>query len=263
MSLGPEIDGAHPFGVVHAGQCRNNDSRRETVIRRQVGVVDPQCEKRIRVQDLVGLQGGAVETRRGVPPNARMRISARVHPPARPGPAAAPRSTSRWSTIPRRRRSAGGRCAASARPASARSSTIGLGPPVRVRRHRSPVRSGVIRAAAAVRLTAKSFGPVPRLSPRGSSSAAWRVNPPMVWPAVITAMNTAPPPTSARAPRRLIVAGPGSAAASPSGSYGSARVSSRLVRNTFRIDIDRSPAHMRGILMVMWITKPTMKTQAP
>ena len=89
----------------------------------------------------------------------------------------------------------------------ARSSTTGAGPPVSVRRQRSPVRSGVIRAAAAVRLTWKSLGPSPRVRPRGSSSAAWRVNPPRVWPAVITAMNNAPPPTSARAPRRLIVGG--------------------------------------------------------
>jgi hypothetical protein len=31
----------------------------------------------------------------------------------------------------------------------------------------------------------------------------------------------------------------------------------------FRIDIERSPVHMRGILIAMWTTKPAMKTQAP
>ena len=96
---------------------------------------------------------------------------------------------------------------------------------VRVSRQFAPVSAGVIAADAAVLLTSKSLGPSPRLRPRGNSSAARRVKPPSVWPAVSTATNSAPPPTSASAPRRLTVGAAGSAATSPSTSGGSGRVS--------------------------------------
>ena len=72
-------------------------------------------------------------------------------------------------------------------------------------------------AAAAVRLTSKSFGPSPRLRPRGSNRAARRVTPPTVCPAVSTATNKAPAPTSPSAPRRLTVGGDGSAGHQPIG----------------------------------------------
>src|SRR5271166_999432 len=110
----------------------------------------------------------------------------------------------------------------------------------------APVLAGVIAAAAAVLLTWKSLGPVPRLRPRGNRNAARRLKPPSVWPAVSTATNNAPPPTSASAPRRLIVGGAGSAATSPSASGGSGRVSAREVRNTVRSDWERRPVIILG-----------------
>ncbi|GAB4595724.1 hypothetical protein MOKP4_20420 [Mycobacterium avium subsp. hominissuis] len=92
---------------------------------------------------------------------------------------------------------------------------------------------------------------------RSGAAAEW------VWPAVISARNSAPPPTSANAPRRLIVAGPGSAAASPPGRQGSGSVSAAGVRRTARIDIERSPAHIRRPLIVTCMRNPMTNTQAP
>ena len=130
-------------------------------------------------------------------------------------------------------------------------------------RQLAPISAGFIAAAAAVLLTWKSLGPSPRVRPRGNNSAARRVKPPSVWPAVSTATNSAPPPTSASAPRRLTVGGAGSVATSPSTSGGSGRVSAREVRSTLRNDKDRTPVTILGNLISTWTTKPAMKTHAP
>ena len=232
MSARPEIDRADPLGVVHAGQRRNDDPRRESVVGRQVCVVDSKREKRIRVH----APGCPAGWRRL---NAPRRSTDRTNADAGFGtPASRARRRSgtpvHVSVVDQPSTQAMGSRAVCCVIAvsAARSSTTFDGPPVRVSRHRSPVSSGVMPAANAVRLTWKSFGPSPRVRPRGSSSAAMRVKPPMVCPAVITAMNSAPPPTSASAPRRLIVAAAGFSATRPSGSYGSGTVLLRLVRNT-------------------------------
>ena len=63
------------------------------------------------------------------------------------------------------------------------------------------------------------------------------------------------------AKRRKQFGSPGSQTAP--GARGSATVSARLVRSTFRIDIERRPVHILGILIAMWTTNPAMNTHAP
>ena len=84
-------------------------------------------------------------------------------------------------------------------------------------------------AAAAVRLIGKSS------RPRGSSTARSRSGPPIVWPAVIVATNSAPPPTSANAPRLLIVGGAGSVATRPSSTGSGAVVGTRSSARSDRV----------------------------
>ena len=77
-----------PFGVVHSGKRGNDDPRRVTVIQREVGSIDLQRQRRVGVQDLVGLQDRVIE---GAEP-------LREDTMAEPGcgrPAAAARSASR------------------------------------------------------------------------------------------------------------------------------------------------------------------------
>ena len=96
---------------------------------------------------------------------------------------------------------------------AARESSRGSAPPDSCSRHAAPTIAGVTRASLAVLLTGNVL---PR--PRGASSATDRNGPPIDWPAVTTNSPADAPPTSAKTPRREIVAGSGTGGASPPGS---------------------------------------------
>src|SRR5947208_1185281 len=51
----PEVDRTDPLGVVHAGQCGNDDPRREPVVQGQVHAVDAQREQRVGIAHLAAL----------------------------------------------------------------------------------------------------------------------------------------------------------------------------------------------------------------
>ncbi len=145
---------------------------------------------------------------------------------------------------------------------AARSRVRGV-PPARDSRQLASTSAEVRAAAVAVRLIWKSLGPSPRSRPRGSRNASGRVGPPSVCPTVSTATNAEPPPTRAKAPRRLMVAGSGSAATSPSASGGPGTVSAREVRSVSRKDRARSEDAIFGSLITTCTTNPAMNTPAP
>jgi hypothetical protein len=129
-----------------------------------------------------------------------------------------------------------------------------------------PRAPGSIPVTANVLLTGKSFGPpsaAAELRPRGSRTARLRSGPPSVWPAVSTATSSDPPPTSASAPRRLIVGSAGVGATRPYRSGSSGRVAAVEVRSSARNDRDRSPRTMCGSLSATCATKAPRNTQAP
>ena len=175
-----------------------------------------------------------------------------------PGPRLRP------STSPRRRRSAAARCAAASRPASARSSTTGRGPPRSVKTPSvADAVGGSMPAAAAVRLIWKSLRPSPWRG-RGAAAARDRGRA-RRWSGRRSAPRPAATPPADQRQRAASAHGRLGRIGGdqPVGVERFRTVSAAVVRSTSRSDSDRSPVIMCGILIATWVTKPAMNTQAP